>query len=603
MADIHYHVTLLSPSAHIFGVHISIFHPNAEGQRLSMPAWIPGSYMIRDFARNIVLIQAATTGQSLKIAKLNKHTWLLPVCDGPLYIDYQVYAWDLSVRSAHFDTTHAYFNGTSLFLRVHGHEHKPCLVELLTPQDEQHYSCWKVATTLTPVCVNPQGFGRYTAFDYADLIDHPVEISPFSETDFEVRGIPHKIVLYGRQRADLSRLGGDLQQICEQHARLFGNLPVDYYLFLIMAVNEGHGGLEHRDSCSLLCSRNDLPRIDMVEKTEEYIRFLGLCSHEYFHLWHVKRICPEVFRQQSLMQEVYTRLLWVFEGITSYYDDLALVRSGLIDTKCYLGLLAQTITRVMRGAGRFKQSLADSSFDAWIKFYKQDENAPNAIVSYYAKGALVALALDLILRIKTEGRCNLDEVMRALWRQYLETGTGIAEDGLEQLTQEVSGLDLRNFFDQAIRGTEDLPLATLLREMGIELRMRPARDSKDQGGMVDEPSVVSAKNVLGIRLQPGTEAVISHVLDEGAAQRSGLASGDFIIAINGLRVNSANLEQLLNQGPSEEPLQMHLFRRDELLSFDVLPLSAPADTCELRLISDADAVSQLRRIQWLCPGL
>jgi predicted metalloprotease with PDZ domain len=232
----------------------------------------------------------------------------------------------------------------------------------------------------------PLGFGRYRAQGSADLIDHPVEMGDFLHTQFLAAGTPHEIAIYGRHRADLGRLSRDLQKVCEEHANLFGELPPDRYLFLMMVVGQGYGGLEHRDSTSLICSRADLPVPGQTEVTEGYRRLLGLCSHEYFHLWNVKRIQPARIQSSDLSGEVHTRLLWAFEGFTSYYDDLALVRCGLITERDYLDLLAQTITRVMRVNGRTKQSVAESSFDAWTKFYKQDENAPNAIVSYYAKG-------------------------------------------------------------------------------------------------------------------------------------------------------------------------------------------------------------------------
>ena len=602
MDDILYRVRLAAPGAHLFEVELRIRCADPHGQRLSLPAWIPGSYMIRDFARNFVTLEANCDGGALAVSKLDKQTWLCAPCAGPLTIKYQVYAWDLSVRSAHFDTTHAYFNGSSLFLRVEGRERQPCLVELEPPADVP-CAGWKVATTLASKGAEPLGFGLYGAVNYAELIDHPVEIGDLAFASFEAGGRPHEVAVYGRQRADLERLCRDLQRICEQHIGLFGELPPQRYLFLVMAVDQGCGGLEHRDSTSLLCSRNDLPYPQEQEVTEEYRGFLGLCSHEYFHLWNVKRIAPAVFQGQGLEREVHTRLLWVFEGITSYYDDLALVRSGCIDAKGYLDLLARTVTRVMRGSGRLKQSVAESSFDAWTKFYKQDENAPKDIVSYYAKGALVALALDLTLRLETSGACSLDQVMRALWQRYGKTHRGVPEDAVESLVREVSGLELTGFFDQAVRGTEDLPLAQMLAQVGVELRLRPARDAKDAGAAVEEFSEPKARRSLGLRLREGPDADIAHVLDGGAAQQAGLAAGDTLVALNGLKVTRDNLQQLLDRAPEAEPLELHAFRRDELMLFAPTTLPAPADTCELRLLPEVEPAVSARRAAWLgCEG-
>jgi len=593
-----YRVRLASPGAHLFGVELSIAKPDSKGQRLSLPAWIPGSYMIRDFARNIVTIKAYCDDQPLSVIKRDKQSWQCAPCQGLLSIHYQVYAWDLSVRSAHFDNTHAYFNGTSLFLRVEGQEENGCQVELETPADAP-FAHWKVATTLPSRGAHYRGFGRYGASSYAELIDHPVEIADLAFASFEAAGKPHEIAIYGRQSADLGRLCRDLKRVCEQHVSLFGELPPERYLFMVMAVGEGYGGLEHRDSTSLLCSRNDLPQPKKDEVTKEYRGFLGLCSHEYFHLWNVKRITPAVFKKNGLETEVHTRLLWVFEGITSYYDDLALVRSGCIDQKGYLDLLARTVTRVMRGSGRRKQSLAESSFDTWTKFYKQDENAPNSIVSYYAKGALVALALDLTLRLESNGACSLDEVMRALWQRYGKTDIGVPEDDVERLVQEISGLDLTEFFDNAVRGTGDLPLGPLLAQVGVELNLRPAKDSSDVGGAVVEFNDPEKSLSLGLSLRPGQEAVIAQVFDQGAGQAAGLAPGDTLVALDGIRVTRDNLQTLLDRASKDAPLELYAFRRDELMRFDPTPLPVPADTCELRLQTEPSKKIKSRRDAWL----
>jgi predicted metalloprotease with PDZ domain len=601
MDKIHYRVAIGHAGAHLYDIRLTVAAPDPAGQVLSLPAWIPGSYMIRDFARNIVSLHASSEGQDLQVAKLDKHSWRCAPCTGSLSVNYQVYAWELSVRAAHLDTTHAYFNGTSLFLRVNGQEDEPCAVELVQP-DGPEFASWRVATSLTHEGSAPNGFGRYTAADYDDLIDHPVEIGNGSRVEFSVAGIPHEVVIYGRHRSDLDRLASDLGRICAQHVDLFGELPTDRYLFLVMALGEGYGGLEHKSSTSLICSRGDLPGPGDKELAESYRRFLGLCSHEYFHLWNVKRIQPKAFQRHRLDREAYTRLLWCFEGFTSYYDDLALVRSGVIDAKGYLQMLAQTITRVTRGPGRFKQSVAESSFDTWTKFYKQDENAPNAIVSYYAKGALVGLALDLTLRRDTGGRCSLDDVMRALWVRHGKTGIGVEEDRIERLVQEASGLDLGDFFARTVYGTEDPPLRELLFEVGVELRMRAARDSKDLGSVVEAFGTEERKKVLGVRLQEGPEALISHVLDEGAAQSAGLAAGDTIIAVDGIKATGSNLGTLIDGVPTGQVSCIHLFRRDELLSFQVLPTPAPEDTCDIRVLEDVPSTALAVRDAWLGAG-
>ncbi len=660
-APLKYRVVPLRPEAHCFEVLLEIPEPASPSLRVSLPAWIPGSYMIRDFARNLLSLKAEQAGQPVAIEKLDKQTWQL--CGllldaGPVQVRYEVYAWELAVRSAHLDQHHGYFNGTSLFLSVAGAEDRACEVELLPPPGLEE-GRWQVATSLARDGAPAWGFGRYRADDYADLIDHPVEMGVFDRIAFKVEGVPHWMTISGRHRADLRRLTLDLPRICTEHAALFGELPIDRYLFLTQLVGDGYGGLEHRFSTSLLANRDDLPapawpseagaagglvaetsvvdasrageavtetgstgsaqaknaqtqaqaQAQMMSQpamqapeqpSEGYRRFLGLCSHEYFHLWNVKRIRPRAFAEQGLEREVHTRLLWAFEGITSYYDDLALVRSGVIDAKAYLTLLAELITRVMRNPGRLRQSVTESSFDAWTRFYKQDENAPNAIVSYYAKGALIALALDLTIREGTEDQKSLDDVMRALWQAYGRTGIGVGERDVERVAAEVSGLDLAGFFDQALDSTEDLDLSRLLASVAVELRLRPATSAKDNGGCVEGFEPISPRPDLGVRLQSDTaEARLGVVFDNRPAQRAGLSAGDLIIAVDGLRATAGNLDALITRAAGTGPVRVHAFRRDELLETQVQPEPAPANTCELRLDEEASECALARRAAWL----
>jgi predicted metalloprotease with PDZ domain len=601
---IEYRICAAHPSAHLFEVECRVPDPDPEGQLLTLPAWIPGSYMIRDFARNIVSLQAFSAGRPTEVEKLDKQTWRCITGGTPLIVRYQVYAWELSVRGAYLDPTRGYFNGTSVFLRVEGKSGRPCVLDIEIPTAAGQES-WQVATALPKQDVDSRGGGRYAASDYQQLIDCPVEMGRFERAEFPVGGAAHELIVSGRCRTDLGRIADDLSRICEQHRALFGELPLERYLFLTLAVGEGYGGLEHCTSCSLLCSRDDLPVAGDAQISEGYRRFLGLCSHEYFHLWNVKRIRPRILAEADLTREVHTRLLWVFEGITSYYDDLALIRSGLIDEKSYLELLAQNITRLFRGSGRYKQTLEESSFDAWTRFYKQDENAPNAIVSYYTKGALVALALDLLIRRETGSNRSLDDVMRALWRDYGKPDCVVGEDDVEKLAARVTGLDLGHFFDRVLRGTQDLPLAELLEGVGVGMRQRPARDSLDKGGFTNDGSQDAPSSpVLGLRLGSNGELpLVANVLDGGAARQAGISAGDRLVAIDGLRVTDKNLGGLLARLPGGAAVPVHLFRRDELLTLQVTPTPALADTCDLWLLPDADSSRIEARRSWLHSGV
>ncbi|WP_020654832.1 M61 family metallopeptidase [Massilia niastensis] len=556
-------------AGHLFDVTVTVAAPDPEGQEFALPAWIPGSYMIREFARNIVRIRAESGGAEVALAKLDKHSWRAAPVAGPLTLHYEVYAWDLSVRAAHLDQTHGFFNGTSVFLRVVGQEAMAHQVDIQRPADPAART-WRVATAMPELGAKRYGFGTYAAASYDELIDHPVEMGDFELASFKAHGIPHDIVITGRvPNLDMARLQADLKAICETQIAFFEprsrRAPMDRYVFMTMAVGDGYGGLEHRASTALICARADLPGTAAPksgEPNEGYLRFLGLCSHEYFHTWNVKRIKPSVFAPYDLQVENYTPLLWLFEGFTSYYDDLMLVRSGIIGEATYFKLLAKTIGGVLRGSGRTKQSVADSSFDAWSKYYRQDENSPNAIISYYAKGSLIALAFDLTIRAKTNGAKSLDDVMLALWERYGRdfypgVGRGVTEAEVEALFDEVSGLKLKNLFERWVRGTEDLPLAKLYAPLGVKLvdERKSGKPSLDAG---------LARDPLGAKL--------TQVHEGGAAHLAGLSAHDVVIAIDGLRVSGmpSNVDALLGRYRVGDTVTVHAFRRDELMAFELV---------------------------------
>jgi len=578
------------PEAHCYRVSCTVVDPDPSGQELALPAWIPGSYMIREFARHVVSIRAENRGRLVAIEKTDKHTWRAEACVGPLTVTCEVYARDLSVRGAYLDPRQGFFNGASLFLRAKGREGAACELEIRRPKGAR-YRDWAVATAMDRAGAKPRGFGAYRAADYDELIDHPVAMGELTFAGFRACGVPHEIAISGRHRADTARLARDLKRLCEHHIRFFGEpAPMKRYLFLVTALGEGYGGLEHRASTALLCSRDDLPLRGETSVDERYRTFLGLASHEYFHTWNVKRIKPAAFSPYDLDHEAYTGLLWAFEGITSYYDDLALVRCGLIGRRDYLELLGRAVTTYLRAPGRSKQTLAEASFDAWIKYYRPDENSPNATVSYYGKGSLAALCLDLTIREKTRGRKSLDDVMRALWKQYGLTGVGVEEDGVERLAEEIAGLNLKSAFDEWLRATRELPLKRLLAAHGVEMILRPAESSSDRGGKPVGSKRPGGLAKLGVVARSDADqTILAQVLDGGAAREAGLAAGDAIVAVDGLRPARGGLDAALAKRRAGETVRLHAFRRDELLEFDVRLKAAPADSCVLSELSGAAA--------------
>jgi len=569
-----------------------------------MPAWIPGSYLIRDFARNVYSIGAVAASGPVALTKVDKQTWALGAASGVIEVHYEVYAQDLSVRAAWLDRTRAYFNGTSLLLRIDGAEELPCEIEMVPPEGGYAES-WRVATSLKPLQSDVRGFGRYRASTYWEAIDHPVEWADHATARFTVDGVEHRIAVSGvATGADLPRLAADLEATCTGHVRLFGELPAPGYLFLLHVTGDGYGGLEHCMSTSLLAARADLPTPGEHAASDGYRRLLGLCSHEYFHLWHVKRIRPACFAGADLSAEVPTTLLWVFEGITSYYDDLMLVRTARITARSYLELLARNVSRLLRTPGRRRQSIADASFDAWIRLYKPDENSPNASVSYYLKGGLVAWGLDATLRLATGDRVTLDDLMRALWRRFGLTGVGLREGDVERLATELAGCDLQAFFDRYVYGTDELPLDAWCAAFGLGMRLRPANVEKDEGGALSAApdDAPGAKRWLGARTKDCAEGVLLvQVFDDGPAQRAGFSAGDVVIAVAGLRASADLLFSLANRCPAGESLRVHAFRGDVLHVLDLEPAPAPEDTCELWLLADdqSTAEQRTRRAGWL----
>lgn len=512
---VHYRVEAADLHAHLFRVTLTVPAPAAL-QRLALPVWIPGSYLVREFSRHMQKLHASQAGRAVPLRQLDKCTWEAR-CTGakPLEVTCEVYANDPSVRAAWLDSARGFFNGTSLFLRVEGRHDAPHDLQLVQHRD---MAGWSVATGLAARKVSKNGFGTYRAEDYDELVDCPVEIGRFWSGEFKAAGVPHRFVVAGAPPVfDGARLLEDTRKICEAEiafwhgkealaSRTRPKTPYRSYLFMLNAVDDGYGGLEHRNSTALISTRKDLPRLGLARQGEGYTTLLGLISHEYFHTWNVKRLRPEEFASYDYTGEHYTQLLWFFEGFTSYYDDLLLRRAGLIDDAGYLRLLNKTINQVMQTPGRELQSVAQASFDAWVKYYRQDENTPNATVSYYAKGSLVALCFDLALR--EQGKATLDDVMRAL---YARCNAGpMSEADFAAVLEELGGRSFGRELAAWVHGTRELPLKDLLEKNGVSV--------------FEDPAQVAQR--LGLRVSEAQGLVIKTVLRGGAAGQAGLCAGD-----------------------------------------------------------------------------
>jgi predicted metalloprotease with PDZ domain len=547
---------------HRFHVKLRIENPSPNGQILQMPAWIPGSYLIRDFSKQIETIEAFALdkpNKPLVLERIDNDQWRLPAITSAVEVLTTVYAFDSSVRAAYLDTERAFINPSSLCLAVIGQESLPCAVVLVPPKDS-YANAWTVQTGLQPAKVDSQGYGFYLAKNYDDLLDHPIAMGEFQIAHWQSNGVSHAMAIQGCiHEVDLERLATDLQAICSSTINLFEpktkKAPFQNYLFLVNAVLSGYGGLEHRNSTALLCRRDQIPQINTPLDETSYREFLGLCSHEYFHAWLVKRIQPKAFQPYQLNRRNHTCLLWLFEGFTSYYDDLQLFRSKRIDLKTYLKLVANNWNGILRGPGRLKQSLADSSFDAWTKYYQADENTPNAVVSYYGKGALLALGLDLKIRAFTSNRQSLDDLMRLIWQTHGVTLDGIAEDGLDELILKLLGNGFSKTWHELksryIFGVEDIPIQKWLDADVISVKQKA------------HSKLEKVKLQLGLRhAEVGGWLKVTHILDGGAAQLAGLAAGDLLASINGERITAARWDKVLSSLNSGQVIQICFYRDD-----------------------------------------
>ncbi|UOH17374.1 M61 family peptidase [Acinetobacter sp. NyZ410] len=565
---LHYQIEFDDYRQHL--IHVTLRFLANPTQVLSLPTWIPGSYLIREFSKHIESVKAYDeAGRQLQINKFEKNKWRLYNTDHELItVEYDVYAYDLSVRGAYVDQTRLYVNPACICLGLQDQEESAIEVEVFLPEELKHF---QIATGLESRSLVK---GRYTlkANNYAQLIDAPFELADQTRFSFEANGIPHEFVVSGQHTMNAARMKQDLEKICSTEISMFGSAPFENYTFMTMATGNSYGGLEHPNSTSLISPRDDFPKAnEPVEPSTDYQRFLGLCSHEYFHSWLVKFIRPENFANYDLDQEGYTSLLWIFEGFTSYYDDLILYRSGVISQASYLKLLKGQIDRYLQNPGRFIQSVSESSFDAWIKFYRQDENSNNAGTSYYNKGCLVALSLDLGLRLRGS---SLDALMRRLY-ENTQKGMQVNERTIVELCNELTGDNWIEQINHLINTTDELPLDQLFPEFGLSYSLQ------------NEKALP-----FGLKVAEKAEGVIiQQARRDGVGAKAGLSANDVIIAIDGLKAS----EKLLNQYAKQQgQFTVYAFRRDEFLQFELQGGEVALTTVELTVLDQAKAEKWLK---------
>lgn len=576
---VHYRVSMPRPHTHLFEVEAT-FPAGPEVLDALLPVWTPGSYLVREYARHIQDVTAVgPSGKELPVQRTDKRTFRVRAGGKAVTLRYRVYANELTVRTSHLDGSHGYFNGATLFLYTEATRHHEHRVTLVAPEG------WRTFTALE------QQDGTFLAPDYDTLVDSPFELGPHTPLSFVAAGVPHEVVIWGDTVPDAERLTADLQRICEAEARVFGGLPMKRYLFLVYLADKGRGGLEHQASTALLFPRAAL------NGSRGWEDFLTLAAHEYFHLWNVKRIKPRALVPFDYSQENYTTLLWAFEGMTSYYDNLFVRRAGLMSAHRYLTRLGETLTALHGTPGRRVQTLSDASLMSWIKHYRPDENSANSAISYYLKGEVVCALLDLEIRRATENTRGLDDVLRLLWKRYGD-GSGVPEEGVETAVVEVAGKDLKPFFDRAVRSTEELDYS-IFSHVGLEVGFRVRESSNDKGGTPpsSRKSGEKPKGWLGVSLKGS--ATVATVTDGSPAMEAGLYPEDEVVALDGYKVDGASLVSRCEDKRPGETVRMTVFRRDKLMEILVVLGLKPADTLYLTRVDKPTEAQKAAFQAWL----
>lgn len=566
-----YRVAMPQPESHLFEVMLQVKGWQQDVLNLKMPVWTPGSYLVREYERHVQ--DFATLGeQPLEWKKISKNHWQIQTQGvETVTVCYRVFANDLTVRTNHLDGTHGYFNGAAIFFFVPGFEQQPFRVAIAPPKPS-----WRVATTLLPVPGQPNTF---EAPDFDTLVDCPVEVGEHALYEFTALGKPHQFVVWGQGNLQPESLLEDTRRIIEVEADLFGGLPYDRYLFLLHLSSQGFGGLEHKDSCTLNYSRFGFRNVD------RYQRFMQLVAHEFFHLWNVKRIRPKALEVFDYETENYTPSLWFSEGTTSYYDLLIPYRAGIYDAKAYLKALSKEITRYLTTPGRQVQPLGESSFDAWIKLYRRDANSDNNQISYYLKGEMVTLLLDLLIRQRHQNQRSLDDVMRQMWHQFGRDEIGFTPEQLQQVFELIAESDLSDFFQRYLETTEELPFNDYLAPFGILLQPDDISNQPPFTGMT-------------VKTENGRE-MIKFVEYGSPAQQAGLDAGDELLALNGLRVTADQWSDRLKDFAPGDAVEVAFFHQDQLCK-GVLQLASPRPTnYQLVAITQPSERQQQNFEQWL----
>ena len=567
--DISFTVSMSKPHTHLFEVEVRVRHDSTNAPRqetLVMPVWQPGSYLIREFERHVQDFSVTdAAGHALSWEKINKNSWRINSAGASEWrATYRVYANELSVRTSELNSDHAFWNNTNLLMYLDDHLKYPATLKV------NPFPGWQVATGLPPVPNQPNTFH---ADNFDVLYDSPVEVSNFKVLSFAVRGVPHRIVIDGEGNYDPERTRADVQKIVETEVELMGGeIPYHDYTFILHLRSNAGGGLEHLNSTALGYPRfgfnikattgsNSAAPFAAAQPERDYGGFLSLVAHEFFHLWNVKRIRPDALGPFDYHKENYTKLLWVAEGITDYYAQIALRRAGLVTDKDFLAARAKAIQDLQETPGRLVQSTEEASFDAWIKYYRQDENSVNSQISYYDKGAILGLLLDLEIRKKSSGAKSLDDVMRYLYTDFFKKNRNYTPQDFQKTCETMAGGSLDQFFSRYVRGREELVYDAALNAAGLRL---------EKNGESEGRELQASPEYFGADLMQQDERVmVTKVYAGSPAYEQGLNAGDQIVALDNMRVTKDFLLARLAEKKSGDTARMAIFRFDDLRVIDI----------------------------------
>jgi len=537
--ELTYHLSMPQPNSHYFAVKIDVKGNTANTQEFKLPVWTPGSYLVREFSKSLNQVKAIDiNNKELVVNKKTKNAWEIQ-CAGQenFTIFYEVYAFELSVRTPYLDNTHGFVAGAAVFMYTEATKNQPGLLKVYP-----HQSFKKVSTALPSADFKTElGCFNFTFEDYDQLVDCPIEIGNQQEFDFMAAGIRHRVAMYGEANYNVVQLQQDMAKVVQAATDVFGSNPNKDYLFIIHNVTDGQGGLEHKNSCVLSVNR-------WSYAGSNYTGFINLVAHEYFHLWNVKRIRPIELGPFNYDQECYTSLLWVMEGITSYYDELLLRRAGFYTKEEFLSKMQSQINYVEGSPGSRVQPVAHASFDAWIKAYRPNENSSNTTMTYYSRGAVLGAVLDAYLIQKSNKKRSLDGFMQLLYNKYaLELKRGFTEAEFEQELSTYCGEDMHAFFANYVNGTQIIPYQKYLEPMGLTVK-----------------DVTSSQTSIGATFDGNEVVKVKAVRRGSAAEEAGLSVGDEVLICNGYRINKDMLEGMLNSLSSGESMMLTVARDEKV---------------------------------------